>query len=215
MVAASAADAQASATLSTGCGSLMISGSFFSRRARRNSTFASKGANEIHGSPSWNSTRRRSARFRLAVDLAEYDVERADDRRHVREHVPARQKIHGGQVRKGRRPDLALVRPVGAVGDEIDAELALGRLDRGLDPAGRHAVAFAVELEMVNGRLHRALHLGAPRRHDLAVLDRERSLTCRRAELLQALLHDPDRLAHLLHADAVAVVIVAVLADRD
>src|SRR5262249_49773152 len=58
---------------STGCGSLMISGSFFSRRARRNSTFASKGANEIHGFPSWNSTRRRSARFpaALAGKLAE------------------------------------------------------------------------------------------------------------------------------------------------
>src|SRR6266571_9282108 len=35
------------------------------------------------------------------------------------------------------------------------------------------------------------------------------------AQLLQALLHDAHRLAHLLHADAVAVVIVAVLADRD
>src|SRR5262249_14485024 len=36
-----------------------------------------------------------------------------------------------------------------------------------------------------------------------------------RAQLLQALLHDRDRLPHLLHADAVAVVVVAVLADRD
>ena len=33
------------------------------------------------------------------------------------------------------------------------------------------------------------------------------------AQLLQALFHDAHRLAHLLHADAVAVVIVAVLAN--
>src|SRR5205085_10503473 len=37
----------------------------------------------------------------------------------------------------------------------------------------------------------------------------------RRAKLLDALLHDADRLAHLLHADAVAVVVVAVLAHGD
>jgi hypothetical protein len=32
-------------------------------------------------------------------------------------------------VREARRADLAAVRTVGAVGDEIDAELALGRFD--------------------------------------------------------------------------------------
>jgi hypothetical protein len=68
---------------------------------------------------------------------------------------------------------------------------------------------------MVDGRLHRALHLGAQRRDDLVVPDGDRSPTFGQAQLLQALFHDAHRLAHLLHADAVAVVIVAVLADRD
>src|ERR1700680_4675740 len=76
-------------------------------------------------------------------------------------------------------------------------------------------MSLAVELEMVDGRLHRALHLGAQRRHDLVVLDGNRPPTFGQAQLLQALLHNAHRLAHLLHADAVAVVIVAVLADRD
>src|SRR5260370_42274293 len=35
-----------------------------------------------------------------------------------------------------RCPDLALVGPVGAVRRQVDAELALGRLDRGVDLAG-------------------------------------------------------------------------------
>ena len=35
------------------------------------------------------------------------------------------------------RPDLAFVGPVGAIRDQVDAELALGRLDRGkTSPAG-------------------------------------------------------------------------------
>ena len=53
------------------------------------------------------------------------------------------------------------------------------------------------------------------RRHDLVVVDHDRPLPFGLAQLGDALLHDADRLAHLFHADAVAVVAVAVLADRD
>jgi hypothetical protein len=49
----------------------------------------------------------------------------------------------------------------------------------------------------------------------LLSLTANRSPTFGQAQLLQALFHNAHRLAHLLHADAVAVVIVAVLADRD
>src|SRR5262249_49349412 len=113
------------------------------------------------------------------------------------------------------RADLALVGLVAAVSDEIDAELALGRFDRGIDLAGRDVIALGVELEVGDQRFHRALHLGPPGRHDLVVVDRDRPLTIRRAQLLDALLHDLGRLPHLLHADAVPVVTVADLADRD
>src|SRR5262245_20583540 len=150
-----------------------------------------------------------------AIDLAEHDVERADDRRDVRQHVPASQEIHRLQVGERRRPDLAFVGAIGAVRHQIDPELPLRRLDRGVDLAGRHAMALAVELEMVDGRLHRALHLGARRRNDLVVLDGDRSRAFPRLQSAQALLHDAHRLAHLLHSHDIAIVVVAVLADRN
>src|SRR6185437_9943820 len=129
--------------------------------------------------------------------------------------MTAGHEVHCLKVREARRADLALVRLVGAVGDEIDAELALRRLDRRVNLAGRHVIAFGVELEVMDERFHRALHLAARGRHDLVVVDRHASLPFRRAQLLDALLHDLRRLAHLLHADEIAVVAVAVLADRD
>ena len=50
--------------------------------------------------------------------------------------------------------------------------------------------------------------------YHLAVIGRDRPLPFRRGQPLQALDHDPDRLAHLLHADQIAVIAIAVLADR-
>ncbi len=93
--------------------------------------------------------------------------------------MAAAEEIHRLQMREAGRADLAFVWLVGAVGDEIDAELTLGRLDRGIDIAGRHVEAFGVELEVVNQRLHRALHLAALGRHDLVVVDRDRPLSFR------------------------------------
>src|SRR5262249_21614775 len=95
------------------------------------------------------------------------DGERPDDRGCVREHMAGGQVIHSRKMGERRRADLAFVRPVGAVGDEIDAELAFGCLDGGINLAGRHAMAFGVQLEMLDRRLHRALHLSAAGRHVL------------------------------------------------
>jgi hypothetical protein len=64
-------------------------------------------------------------------------------------------------MREAGRADLAAVGLVGAVGDEIDAELALRRLDGGIGLAGRHVEALGVELEVMDQRFHRALHLAA------------------------------------------------------
>jgi hypothetical protein len=83
--------------------------------------------------------------------------------------VALAEEVHRLQMRKARRADLAAIGLVGAVGHQIDAELALRRLDRGIDLAGRHVEAFGVELEVMDQRFHRALHLAALRRHDLAV----------------------------------------------
>ena len=76
-------------------------------------------------------------------------------------------------------------------------------------------MALGIELEMVDSRLHRALHFSAQRWDNLVVLDGNRPLTPGQPQLLQALLHDADRLPHLFHADAIAVVAIAVLADRN
>ena len=64
------------------------------------------------------------------VDLAEHDVHGADDGDRVGDHVAARHLVQRRQVRETRRADLQAVGLVGAVGDEVDAELALGMLDR-------------------------------------------------------------------------------------
>ena len=58
----------------------------------------------------------------------------ADD---VGQHVAPAHEVHRLQMREARRADLAAIRLVGAVGHQIDAELALGRFDRGIDLAGR------------------------------------------------------------------------------
>src|ERR1700687_4209473 len=72
------------------------------------------------------SSRADTKKIASSIDLAEHDVERADDRRDVGQHVAAADHVHGLQMGETRRPDLALVGLVGAVGHEVDAELALG-----------------------------------------------------------------------------------------
>jgi len=83
------------------------------------------------------------------VDLAKHNVARADERDDVGDHVALRDGIEGGQVREARRADLAAVRPVGAVRHEVDAELALGRLDRSVGLALRDSVALGEELSRI------------------------------------------------------------------
>src|SRR5258706_10837167 len=120
------------------------------------------------------------------VNLPEHDVERAENGRNVGQQVALADQIHRLQMRKAGRADLASVGLVGAVGDQIHAELALRRLDRSVDFAGRHMEALRVKLEMMDQRLHRALHLAPARREDLVVLDRDGSLAIRGTEPLAA-----------------------------
>src|SRR2546430_2025075 len=97
------------------------------------------------------SARRRTAitpsLYVSSVHLPEHDVDRAQDRGDIGQHVAAAEEIHGREMSEAGRADLALVGLVGAVGDKIDAELALGRLDGGVDFARRHVKALGVELE--------------------------------------------------------------------
>src|SRR3546814_7638162 len=67
------------------------------------------------------------------------------------------------------RPDLAAIGFVGAVRHQIDAEFALGAFGRDVNLSGWHVEAFGIELEVMDQRFHRLLHLAALGRHDLAV----------------------------------------------
>src|SRR5690606_7764750 len=117
------------------------------------------------------------------------------------------------QMGEARRTDLALVGLVGAVRDEIDAELALGRFNGSIGLAGGYMHALGVKLEMMDERFHRLLHVATAGRRDLVIVEQNRPLPFGDAQLLDTLLHDADRLAHLFHADAIAVEAIAVLAD--
>ena len=51
--------------------------------------------------------------------------------------------VHRRQMGEAGRAQLQAERLVGAIGNQVAAELALGRLDRGVGFAGRHAIALA------------------------------------------------------------------------
>mmetsp|Transcript_50842 Transcript_50842/g.132162 ORF Transcript_50842/g.132162 Transcript_50842/m.132162 type:complete len:291 (-) Transcript_50842:410-1282(-) len=119
--------------------------------------------------------------------------------------MPFRQLFQAREVREPRRADVAAVRPVGAVRDQVDAKLALGRLNGGVCLAGSGRVAFGVQLEVVDQRLHVLFHLLARRRGHLLVVDANGTWL----EEVEALDDDANRLAHLLEAHEVAVVAVA------
>ena len=98
-----------------------------------------------------------------------------------------------------------------AVGQHETADLAARGLDRRVDLARRHPEALGHELEVVNQRLHRGGQLVAGRQRDLAIVGGPGAL----GEAVERLLHDSQRLAHLVEADLVAVVVVAHTANGD
>src|SRR6187402_889687 len=111
---------------------------------------------------------------------------------------------------EGGRADLAAIRLVAAVADEEHAEFALGAFGRDIDLARRHVKAFGVELEVVDQRFHRLLHLAALGRHDLAVEAGYLAL----GHFGEALLHDAHGLAHFLDANHEAIIAIALGTDR-
>ena len=71
------------------------------------------------------------------VTFPEHDIHGAEHRRRIREHVALHHEVHRLQMAERGRADLAAVGFVGAVGDEVDAEFALGAFGRDIDFAGR------------------------------------------------------------------------------
>ena len=76
-------------------------------------------------------------------------------------------------------------------------------------------VPFGIELEMLDDCLHRTLHFATSWWKNLVVLRGDGTLSLGGSKLFDALSHNAYRLAHLLHAHEVAIVTVAMLADRD
>src|SRR6266480_4243872 len=148
-----------------------------------------------------------------SVDLPENDVLGPDDRHDIGEHVAPGHLVQRGKVRKTRSPDLHAPGLIRAVGNEVDAEFPLGRLDRGVGFAGRHVEALAEELEVVDQLLHVAFHFDARRGRHLVVVGNHRPGGL--AQPVDALPDDAVRLAHLFDAYQISVVAVAVHAYRD
>src|SRR5262249_29781974 len=68
----------------------------------------------------------------LPVDVAQHDVDRAEDRDEVGDQVVLPDLGHDGQVDEARRPDLAARRNLRAVAHDVEAQLAARVLDRGI-----------------------------------------------------------------------------------
>src|SRR6266403_2152159 len=170
---------------------------------------------EVLPSSSLGTLRRTPPTCSLSIDLSEHDVERSDDGGDVGQHVTVRQEIHRRKMGEGRRADLTFVWLVGSVRDQEDAEFPFWRLDRDVYLTGWDAVAFRIKLEMLDDRFHRTLHLAASGRSNLVIFDDDWPLSVALRKLFDALFHDAHRLAHLLHPHEIAIVAVAVLADRD
>src|SRR2546426_7443817 len=78
----------------------------------------------------------------LAVTIPEDEVEAAHDRDHVRDQDSLHQLFERLEIAKRRRPDLHPIRLVGAIRNQVEAQLAARALDEGVDLAHRALEAF-------------------------------------------------------------------------
>ena len=75
----------------------------------------------------------------------------------------------GARSEGGRH--VRLVRAAGAVGDDVEAELAVAALDERVDLAGRHLDAVDDVLEVADHRLDRVVGVALGRQRDARVVD--------------------------------------------
>ena len=114
-------------------------------------------------------------------------------------------------MRKPGRPDLAPVRPLAPVTDDVHAHLPLGRLDRGVCLPWRDGVSLCEEQEMVDQGFHVFLHGCARWRGHLVVLHPDGP----GRHFVQALNDYAQALAELLHPAEVAIIAIPVHAHGD
>ena len=147
--------------------------------------------------------------------------DRDDD---VGDHAALAHHAGGLQVGERRVAEVRPERAGAAVGDDVGAELAAGRLDRHVGLAGRDPEALGDQLEVVDQGLHRLAHdvadvveavahavaadreLAGP--GDLLVGDHDRG-ALEPGQPVGGLLDDLERLPHLVEPDPEATVGVA------
>ena len=112
-----------------------------------------------------------------------------------------------------RGANLTAIRLVGAIRHQINPKLTFGRLHSGIDLTGGHFKTFRIKLEVMNERFHGAFHLTAFGRHDFVIDRRNWPPPALTHQKITTLLHDPHRLAHLLHADQITVITIPMLAN--
>lgn len=83
----------------------------------------------------------------LPVNLSEHQVHSTNDSDRVRQEVVPHHKVRSSQVGETGCSDLALVRAVGAVGNEVDTHLTLGGFDSSVCFSGRNRVTFREDLK--------------------------------------------------------------------
>ena len=98
-----------------------------------------------------------------------------------------------------------------AVGHQVAAQLATGRLDCDVRLTGGHPKALGEDLEVVDQRFHRLVDAGPGWRRDLAVFRAVGALR----HLVEALGNDAHRLPNLVQTDGIAIEGVAVGTDDD
>src|SRR5262249_11419541 len=148
--------------------------------------------------------------YRSSVQLRRDDVQAAQHGHHVAELVPLDQVGEGGEEDERRRPGAGPVGGAAAVGDDVEPQLAVGRLGGAVDLVHRR-LPLPVrhdELKVLDQALDRAVDRQLVGQHHLAVgvhVHRPRR------EVLDGRVDDLDTLPHLLHAHQVAGQAVALL----
>jgi hypothetical protein len=142
----------------------------------------------------------------LPINLTKHQIHRTNHRHSIGQQMALGNSIETTQVSEARSANVAPVRTLATITDDVDTHLALGGLDGGVSITGRDGVALGVEKEVVDEGLHVLLHSCSGRRGDLVVLHADGA----GGHLVQALVDDAQRLTELFHTDEISVVAVTV-----
>src|SRR5690606_13640998 len=131
----------------------------------------------------------------------------------VGDHVAARHLVERLQMHEAWRTNLHAVRLVGTIGHQVNAELALGVFDACIGLACWHMEAFGEQLEVMDQIFHAGLHFFTLGWRNLVVVSNDRTRVI--AQPLYALSDDACTFTHFADTYQIAVIAVAINANRD